>query len=164
MPCMSARPDRFSNLQNPPCAPTAAYLKESSHPALLEVPERAALEPEQEPERMRRAPAQVLLEREPELVRVLLQQAQPEQEPKWVRTWQEISSPGIARAAQASDYLLLLLERGRRPGSQALPLRLKSPCWLAAPQVVNKIQPGKNQEPEPSELFEFVRSCLHLSK
>jgi len=57
----------------------------------LEVPERAALEPEQEPERMRRAPAQVLLEREPELVRVLLQQAQPEQEPKWVRTWQEIS-------------------------------------------------------------------------
>jgi hypothetical protein len=112
----------------------------------LEVPERAALE--QEPEPMRRALAQVLREQGPELVLVLLQRAQAAQEPERVQASQEISSPGIARAAQASDYLLLLLERGRRPGSQALPLHLKSPCWSpASPQVVNKIQRGKNQGP-----------------
>ena len=81
MPCMSARPDRFSNLQNRWCGPTAVFLKESSRPALLEVPERAAQEPEQELERMRRAPAQVLLEQEPARVRELPRQAPPEQEP-----------------------------------------------------------------------------------
>ena len=82
MPCMSARPDRFSNLQNRWCGPTAAFLKESSRPALLEVPERAAQEPELE--RMLRAPAQVLLEQEPARVRELPQQA-PEQEPEPVQ-------------------------------------------------------------------------------
>jgi hypothetical protein len=56
------------------------FLKESSRPALLEVSERAAQEPELE--RMRRAPAQVLLEQEPERVRELPQQPPPEEEPE----------------------------------------------------------------------------------
>ena len=69
MPCMSARPDRFSNPRNRPCGPIAVCPKESSHLALLEVPGRAALEQA----RTLQAPAQVLLGQEPALERVLLQ-------------------------------------------------------------------------------------------
>jgi hypothetical protein len=58
---------------------------------LLEVPERAAQEPEWELERTLRAPAQVLLEQEPARVPELLRQALPEQEPEPVQTSPEIS-------------------------------------------------------------------------
>jgi len=60
------------------------FLKELSHPALLEVPERAAQEPELE--RMLRVPAQVLLVQEPARVPELLRQALPEQEPEPVQS------------------------------------------------------------------------------
>jgi hypothetical protein len=58
--------------------------KESSHLALLEVPERAALEPE--PARTLQAPAQVLPGQEPALERVLLQPGPEAQEPERAQT------------------------------------------------------------------------------
>ena len=84
MPCMSVQPDRFSNPRNRPCGPTAVCPKESSHLALLEVPERAALEPE--PARTLQAPAQVLPGQEPALERVLLQPGPEAQEPERAQT------------------------------------------------------------------------------
>jgi len=120
--------------------------KESSHLALLEVPGRAALE--QEPERTLQAPARVLPGQEPALEQVLLQLGPEAQEQERVQTSRQgISLPDSARATLASDFPLHLLERGRRLESQALPLHLKSPGWQAAPRVVNKTQPGKNQGP-----------------
>jgi hypothetical protein len=124
--------------------------KESSHLALLEVPERAAQEPEQEPEQERKlqAPAQVLLGQEPAQEPELLPLGPEAQEPERAQTSRQgISLPETARAVQASDSPLHLLERGRRMVSQALPLHLKSPGLQAAPRVVNKTQPGKNQGP-----------------
>ena len=146
MPCMSARPDRFSNPRNRPCGPTAVCPKVSSHLALLEEPEPEAQEPE--PARTLQAPAQVLLGQEPARERVLLQLGPEAQEPERAQTSRQgISSPETARAAPALDFPLHLLERGRRLESRALPLHLKSPGWQAAPRVVNKTQPGKNQGP-----------------
>jgi len=105
-------------------------------------------EPEQEPAlkplALERAPMRQ--ERAPELE--LLQPEPGAQVPEQAQIWlQKTSLPEIARAAQVLDSPLLPLERGRRLGSQALPLCLKSPCWQAAPQVVNKTQQRRNLKP-----------------
>ena len=124
--------------------------KVSSHPVLLEEPERAAQVPVQAPERepgqRPRAPERVPLRQG--RVRVVLQPERAAQVPVRVQTLPPVSSLfEIAPASQASDSPQVPLERGRRLGSQALPLCLKSQHWLAAPQVVNKTQPEKNQGP-----------------
>jgi len=115
---------------------------------LLEEPERAAQvqAPEQEPVQRPRAPERAQLRQE--LVRVVLRPGRAAQVRERVQTLPPVSSLlEIAPESQASDFPPLPLERGRRLESQALPLRLKSPDWQAAPQVVNKTQPGKNQGP-----------------
>jgi hypothetical protein len=115
---------------------------------LLEEPERAAQAqaPGQEPVQRPRAPERAQLRQE--LVRVVLQPGRAAQVQERVQTLPPVSSLlEIAPESQASDFPLLPLEQGRRPGSQDLPLRLKPPDWLAALQVANKTQSGKNQGP-----------------
>jgi hypothetical protein len=122
--------------------------KVSSHPALLEEPERAALVPGQEPALKPQEQERVQLQQERAQVQEVLQPERAALVQERVQTLPPVSSLlEIAPESQASDSPLLPQEQGRRPGSQALPLRLKSPDWLAAPQVVNKTQPGKNQGP-----------------
>jgi hypothetical protein len=115
---------------------------------LLEEPERAALVPGQEPALKPQEQEQVQLQQERAQVQEVLQPERAALVQERVQTLPPVSSLlEIAPESQASDSPLLPQEQGRRPGSQALPLRLKSPDWLAAPQVVNKTQPGKNQGP-----------------
>jgi len=132
----------------------------------LEEPEPAARAqaraPEPGPERMPQELVQVRLQQELAQVQEVLQQEQAARAPERAQPWStETSLPETVPASQASGSPRVPL--GRR-GSQALPLYLKPLDWLAAPQVVNKTRPGKNQGPSPSEVSEIVRSLFHLSK
>jgi hypothetical protein len=115
---------------------------------LLEEPERAALAPGQEPERKPQAPERARQRQEQALVQEVLQPEQAALMPVRAQTWPPGSSLlEIAPAPKVSGFPQVPQERVRRLTSPALPLHLKSPGWLAAPQVVNRTQPGKNQGP-----------------
>ncbi len=124
--------------------------KESSHLALLEVPEPEvqAQVPEQEPVRTLQAPARVLLGQEPALERVLLQRGRRRRSRSGLSLHDRgSSSPETARAARASDFPLHSTGAGAAAGVSGSAFASEVPGWQAAPRVVNKTQPGKNQGP-----------------